>query len=115
MVKTLLVDDDELCHKTVGSLLRDDCGHELLSALNGHQGLELLAEHPDVRIIFCDYKMQGMNGFQFAKKAKELYPKITIIGIGDFPEAESGQPLTEFRRKPVPYTTMDELIKKYCP
>ena len=61
--------------------------------------------------------MPIMNGYQFSEELRtnskyEKFKNIPIIGIGDFPETER-EYLTEFKPKPIGFSKLDEIIKKY--
>lgn len=46
--------------------------YEVLKANNGMKGLEILADHPDLKIVFSDMKMPNMNGIEFIREASKL-------------------------------------------
>ena len=47
---------------------------EVFIANDAFQGLELLEKEMDILVVISDMKMPKMNGIEFIKKAKELYP-----------------------------------------
>lgn len=47
---------------------------EVFIANDAFQGLELLEKEKDILVVISDMKMPKMNGIEFIKKAKELYP-----------------------------------------
>ena len=78
--KILVVDDLPELHLIYRMmLLRYQC--EIISALNGQDGLERLAKHPDVDLIILDINMPLMTGLDFirAVKEQEQYSLIPII------------------------------------
>jgi CheY-like chemotaxis protein len=63
----------------------------VITGMSGFEGLELLAQHPDVRVVISDMKMPGMNGIEFIKKAKSKYPHLIfyiLTGFDITPEIE---------------------------
>jgi len=48
--------------------------YEVLTSMSGFDGLELLDNHPDIKIIISDMKMPEMNGIEFITQAKEKFP-----------------------------------------
>ena len=72
-MKILYVDDEEHNLILFKKLLSKE--YEILTALNGHEGLEQLEKNPDTEIIFSDMQMPEMDGLQFISKAKEKYPE----------------------------------------
>lgn len=70
--KILYVDDEEL--NTMLFKLNFEKKHEVLTAMDGFNALEVLDEHPDTEIIISDMKMPGMNGVEFIRNAREKFP-----------------------------------------
>ena len=68
-VKVLLLDDMEDAI-VLQTLILESNGYEVVSAINGINGLEKLKNyHPD--IIISDVLMPKMDGFEFCRKVKE--------------------------------------------
>ena len=83
MKKVLIVDDSKLVHQIcrVTLMSRKDC--ILFDAMNGYEGLEILAMQQGADVILLDLNMPTMNGFEFLKVVKKnpAYSKIPIIII----------------------------------
>ena len=81
----LAVDDEPDLLEVAVSYLQD-LGCVVLSAAGGKQGLEVLAEHPEVDILLTDIVMPGgMNGVAFANAARERHPQLQVIYTSGFP------------------------------
>jgi len=66
MARVLIVDDSEAQLYALRQVLEKG-GHEVLSADNGQQGIDLaIKEHPD--LILMDVVMPKMSGFQATRK-----------------------------------------------
>lgn len=50
--------------------------YNVITALSGEEGLEKLAQNPQIRVVISDMKMPGMNGIEFISQAKKNYPNI---------------------------------------
>lgn len=76
--KILVVDDSKLIHKMYEVMLRP---HALVYALNGREGLQKLAEHPDVDLVILDINMPQINGLEFLEhvKGNPAFAKIPVI------------------------------------
>jgi len=77
---TVLVVDDEFGIAELMEAVLTDEGHHVLIAVNGRQGLEMLAqERPD--LVFLDYMMPVMDGFELCRLIKTdfEYSHIPVI------------------------------------
>ena len=80
----LLVDDDPGILKLLEQVLRRD-GYRVLTAANGRAGLELLTGYA-VQVVIADLFMPEMNGVEFLKRVRKLYPgavRIALSGYGE--------------------------------
>jgi len=87
-VKILVVDDEAIMRQSLRDWL-SDVGHEVLTAGNGFQALEII-EKEKPGIVIADLVMPGMDGIELLKKAKETSPNIEVIIItayGSIPTA----------------------------
>jgi diguanylate cyclase (GGDEF)-like protein/PAS domain S-box-containing protein len=78
----LIVDDEPNIRSALVRLLRGS-GYQVITADSGKAGLELLAVN-NVNVIISDYRMPEMNGVEFSKRVKELYPNIIRILLSGF-------------------------------
>lgn len=53
--------------------------YRVISAYSGSEGVEKLQSNPGVDVIFCDMKMPGMNGLEFARQAAVIRPGIPVF------------------------------------
>ncbi|MGA2991444.1 MAG: response regulator [Candidatus Korobacteraceae bacterium] len=74
----ILCIDDEANGLLVRKMFLQSEGHEVLTALNGPEGLALFAAHP-IKIVVLDYLMPGMNGGEVAAAMKRLKPEVKIL------------------------------------
>jgi response regulator RpfG family c-di-GMP phosphodiesterase len=76
-VKLLFVDDEP-----INLMLFETCfgdSYSVITATSGDEGLTVLANQTGISIVFTDMKMPGMNGVEFAQKAKAMYPEISFF------------------------------------
>ena len=77
--KILVVDDEAIIRESLRDWL-NDAGHQVLTAENGPQALEIMErDKPSIAIV--DLVMPGMDGIELLKKAKEVSPSIEVIII----------------------------------
>jgi CheY-like chemotaxis protein len=87
--KRILCIDDEASGLAIRSMLLRREGYEVISALNGPEGLDLFAFH-QVDAVVVDYSMPGMNGGEVAAELKRRKPAVKILlfsAFVDLPEA----------------------------
>ena len=51
---------------------------ECLTAGNGEDAMRLLAQHP-VDVLFTDVMMDGLDGIELAKRARQLVPGLKVV------------------------------------
>jgi DNA-binding NtrC family response regulator len=73
----LIVDDEPNVLNAFQRVLRRE-PYTLMTAQGGEEGLTLL-EAREVSLVISDYNMPGMNGLDFLKTVKQLYPHILAI------------------------------------
>jgi DNA-binding NtrC family response regulator len=79
VIRKVLIADDEpnMIWALKKALSKEE--YEIISADNGEEAVEGLAEEPD--LIIMDLKMPKMNGLEALRKIKEINPKIPVIMI----------------------------------
>jgi CheY-like chemotaxis protein len=70
--------DDELIGLKIRRLLLERAGYEVLSALEGNEGLEIFAREP-VQAVVLDFAMPGMNGAEIAARMRAIKPDVPIL------------------------------------
>jgi DNA-binding response OmpR family regulator len=71
MSKRILMIEDDREMVTLGKLILEREGYEVLTAYDGAQGLELLQqENGNVDLLLLDIMMTGMDGWQVLTKVK---------------------------------------------
>lgn len=76
--KVLVIDDSKLVLRMFAVLLPKA---QQVGALDGHEALERLAEHPDVDLIILDINMPRMNGVEVLKDVKKIDESIAVIMV----------------------------------
>jgi two-component system, chemotaxis family, CheB/CheR fusion protein len=110
--KMLLVDDNRDGVEALALLLTLE-GHEVRAAYDGASGLEIAGEFgPDVAVI--DLGLPGMDGFEVAKKLREMLPNAQLIALSgwhrDQMEQRGLQLFDHYLRKPVELHELTELL-----
>jgi CheY-like chemotaxis protein len=74
----ILCVDDELVGLQVRRLLLERAGYRVLTAQDGHTGLEVFAAEP-VEAVILDYSMPGMHGGEVAARMRQIKPAVPIL------------------------------------
>jgi diguanylate cyclase (GGDEF)-like protein len=86
--RTLLVVDDEPQVVAVFERLLGKEGYRILSAGGAEEGFELLALNR-VGVVVCDQRMPGMDGIEFLRRVRELYPETIRIALSGYADMET--------------------------
>ena len=91
MPRILIIEDEESIRKVLVKILQEsDATLECITAKDGQEGIELLAQDDTVDLVFCDIKMPKKDGIDvlnaFSDRLAEL-PFIMISGHGDIDTA----------------------------
>jgi len=84
-VKILCVDDEKSVLKALERLFLDT-DYEIITAMSGDEGLELLRNSGQIQLVVSDYRMPKMNGVDFLKEVYKLCPdtvRIVLSGYAD--------------------------------
>ena len=75
----LVVEDDERVRRLTALRLKE-LGYRVLEAGHGAAALAVLAETPDIDIVFSDLVMPGgISGFDLARQLRERHPATRVI------------------------------------
>lgn len=86
-IKILYIDDE--LNNLVGfkALLRFD--YQIFTAVNTTDALNYLANHSDIRVIFCDQRMPDKTGVEFFEEIRSSYPLPIRILLTAYADIES--------------------------
>jgi len=89
-----------------------------IHAENGEQAVELVKLNPEIDLILMDIRMPVMNGIDAARLIKQIRPNLPIIAQTAYAFSEEKATILstgfdEYLSKPLQYSRLDELIKKY--
>ena len=109
--KILYVDDDKLLTSTFSTLMKVEGYSDVVVYNNPIEAVEYLKlEQPD--LIISDFLMPEMNGLDFLRKAKSLYPEVSMILLTAYADKENAiKTINEIGEKIV--NRLDEIINRY--
>lgn len=116
MYKVLLVDDEYLIRESLKKVIKWMQLNTIVigEAKNGKEGLEIVRElRPD--IVLTDIRMPIMDGIEFAKQIKNLFPNTKIIfisGYDDFTYAQQALRIgiEDYILKPIKNENVEQCI-----
>jgi CheY-like chemotaxis protein len=79
MSRILVTDDEETIRKALEKRLRKS-GHDVATAQDGMEALELLRSH-SFDLLITDYKMPRMDGLELLKQVRDVAPALPVLMI----------------------------------
>jgi len=115
-LEVMVVDDDELIHNAMRTLL-EALGHKVIAAWGGEEALAQLGCGLDPDVVILDMNMPGLDGAATFPRLRALRPNVPIlIATGRVDQAAldlvSSDPLTSLMPKPF---SMEELRRRLEP
>ena len=115
---TVLIVDDEELMREVTSIMIEENGGKVLTAVDGIDAVEVFAENRDkIDLVFMDVSMPRMNGYEAFLEIQKLDPSVAVLivsGLRMTPEVEalhkSGQ--IDFLSKPFHEIELIKALKK---
>ncbi|MDN4633633.1 response regulator [Sphingomonas sp. PsM26] len=75
----LVVDDEPFIRMNAMDML-EDAGFSVLEAADADHALSVIANHPEIGVLFTDINMPGtMDGLDLARRVHELRPDVHLI------------------------------------
>lgn len=111
----ILCVDDEVVGLRVRKILLERAGYRVLTAEDGHSGIEIFASQP-IDAVVLDYAMPGMHGGEVAKQMRQTKPQIPILLLSAYvglPDEVSGLVdiyMTKGEGAPALLTKLDKLL-----
>ncbi len=109
MKAILFVDDHEVLARLSCEILEMQ-GYRAVSAYNGEEALRKFEEE-DFDILVTDFRMQGMNGLELARKVHEKHPGVPVIIVTGYGPVEGGQEVAACLQKEDLFPALLEKIK----
>jgi len=88
----LVVDDDRQVLEGTSEIVAA-LGYKVISARSGTEALSIIRNDASIDLLFTDITMPGMDGWELARRSKQLRPELKVLYT------------TGFSFAPVPETT----------
>ena len=110
----ILVADDEVLIRNLVTLLMQREGHFVLSAADGHEGLDLSRQYPGtIDLVITDVQMPRLNGADLCAHLLEERPgiKVLVMSCQDMSEIVSQNVNLPFLPKPFDGQTLKARVR----
>uniref|UniRef100_UPI0019D48E5F ATP-binding protein n=1 Tax=Steroidobacter cummioxidans TaxID=1803913 RepID=UPI0019D48E5F len=77
--ETVLVVEDEQDVRSYSIECLQELGFSVLHSSDGPSALEMIAAHPEIRLLFTDVGLPHMNGRELAEKARRMRPELPVL------------------------------------
>ena len=117
MMKILLVEDSiDFLNKVKNYL--EDMEFEVITAMDGLEGIEMIKKHPDLVLIISDVKMPNLDGISMCRRIQkeQLQPPpimmVTTEGSKDLMEEGEKAGVNYWLIKPIPQKMLVSMVDK---
>lgn len=107
----LFVDDHEVLARLSCEILEMQ-GYRAVSAYNGEDALRKF-DQEDFDILVTDFRMEGMNGVELARKVHEKHPEVPVIIVTGYGPVDGGKDVAACLQKEDLFPALLEKIKAY--
>jgi DNA-binding NtrC family response regulator len=107
----LFVDDHEVLARLSCEILEMQ-GYRAVSAYNGEEALRKF-DQEDFDILVTDFRMEGMNGVELARKVHERHPQVPVIIVTGYGPVDGGKDVAACLQKEDLFPALLEKIKAY--
>ena len=112
----ILIVDDEQSYRQLLTLVFEEQGNTIRTAMNGRQALELLQVEP-ADIIISDVKMPDMDGIEMLRAVRETQPDLGVILMTAFASVETAREAfklgaDDFIQKPFDVEELKLIVRK---
>ena len=81
-LKVLIIDDQPEVRALIRDVLAEAGASRTFEATNGKEALQFIdADFETINMIICDWNMPSMNGLDFLKQIRSVFPDIPFIMV----------------------------------
>jgi len=94
ILKILLVEDEDSARIALGRIM-ENSGHEVVSAVDGPEGLKHFDEQGDFDIVLTDLGLPGPSGWEVAKSVKKKSRNTPVVLLSGWDIDEDDKEIQE--------------------
>ena len=115
-MSNLLIVDDEQSYRQLLTLVFEGNGHQIRTASNGREALEMLKVEP-AEVIITDVKMPDMNGIELLRSVRDFLPDVGVVLMTAFATVDTAREAfklgaDDFIQKPFDVEELKIIVKK---
>jgi len=115
-MSNLLIVDDEQSYRQLLTLVFEGNGHQIRTAMNGREAIEMLQIEP-AEVIITDVRMPDMDGIELLRAARELLPDVGVVLMTAFATVDTAREAfklgaDDFIQKPFDVDELKIIVKK---
>ena len=112
----LLIVDDEQSYRQLLTLVFEGDGHDIRTATNGREALEMMQEE-QADVIISDVKMPDMNGIELLRAVRENHSDVGVVLMTAFASVETARDAfklgaDDFIQKPFDVEELKIIVRK---
>jgi CheY-like chemotaxis protein len=112
VLKTILFVDDHQVLARLSCEILEMQGYRAVSAYDGLDALRKFDEE-DIDLMVTDYRMEGMNGVELARKVHEKRREVPVILVTGYGDVEYGEDIAACLQKEALFPALLEKIKLF--
>jgi DNA-binding NtrC family response regulator len=112
MMKAILFVDDHQVLARLSCEILEMQGYRAVSAFDADEALKKFDEE-DFDILVTDFRMEGMNGLELARKVHEKHPQLPVIIVTGYDAVDVGQDAAACLRKEHLFPELLDKIKTF--
>jgi two-component system response regulator PilR (NtrC family) len=115
-MSNILIVDDEQSYRQLLTLVFENDGHSVRTAMNGREALDAIQTEP-ADIIISDVKMPDMDGIELLRSVRESLPDLGVVLMTAFASVETAREAfklgaDDFIQKPFDVEELKLIVKK---
>jgi DNA-binding NtrC family response regulator len=112
----ILIADDEQSYRQLLSLVFEGDGHNIRTAKNGREAIDMLNDDP-AEIVISDVRMPDMDGIALLRESREVMPDIGVVLMTAFATVDTAREAfilgaDDFIQKPFDVEELKLIVKK---
>lgn len=108
----LVIEDDPVIQRLLQRALSIK-GFQVRLAGNGREGLDALAQHQDIRMVFLDLMMPVMDGFEFLEHYRAQESRLPVVVLSAAGARANQAPADFILHKPVPLNDLYQVADMF--